>query len=61
MLAWASPVAGSYKVSVLAKDTKTALTGQGLITLSLGSYGASAASLVMVWPALVRFVSNVAN
>lgn len=27
--------------------------GQGLITLSLGSYGASAASLVMVWPALV--------
>jgi len=27
--------------------------GQGLITLALGHYGASAASLVMVWPALV--------
>jgi drug/metabolite transporter (DMT)-like permease len=31
--------------------------GQGLITLSLGSYGASAASLVMVWPALVSVLA----
>ncbi len=31
--------------------------GQGLITLSLGSYGASAASLVMVWPALVTVLA----
>ncbi len=31
--------------------------GQGLITLSLGSYGASAASLVMVWPALVAVLA----
>jgi drug/metabolite transporter (DMT)-like permease len=31
--------------------------GQGLITLSLGQYGASAASLVMVWPALVAVLA----
>ena len=31
--------------------------GQGLITLSLGSYGAGAASLVMVWPALVSVLA----
>lgn len=31
--------------------------GQGLITLALGSYGAGAASLVMVWPALVSVLA----
>jgi len=31
--------------------------GQGLITLALGHYGASAASLVMVWPALVSVLA----
>lgn len=31
--------------------------GQGLITLSLGSYGAGAASLVMVWPSLVSVLA----
>lgn len=31
--------------------------GQGLITLSLGQYGASAASLVMVWPAMVAVLA----
>jgi len=31
--------------------------GQGLITLSLGSYGAGAASLVMVWPAVVSVLA----
>ncbi len=31
--------------------------GQGLITLALGHYGAGAASLVMVWPALVSVLA----
>ncbi|KRE09742.1 hypothetical protein ASE63_04240 [Bosea sp. Root381] len=31
--------------------------GQGLITLSLGSYGAGAASLVMVWPSMVSVLA----
>jgi drug/metabolite transporter (DMT)-like permease len=31
--------------------------GQGLITLALGHYGANAASLVMVWPALVSVLA----
>jgi subtilase family serine protease len=37
VLAWASPVAGSYKVTVVAKDSKTALTGQGVITLAISA------------------------
>jgi hypothetical protein len=37
VMAWASPVAGSYKVTVLAKDTRTALTGQGVVTLAISA------------------------
>jgi hypothetical protein len=37
VLAWASPVAGSYKVTVVAKDSKTALSGQGVITIAISA------------------------
>lgn len=40
-------------LAVIALGLVSHALGQGLITLSLGSYGAGAASLVMVWPSLV--------
>jgi drug/metabolite transporter (DMT)-like permease len=44
-------------LAVIALGLVSHALGQGLITLSLGSYGASAASLVMVWPALVSVLA----
>ena len=37
VLSWASPVAGSYQVTVIAKDSKTGLSGQGVITLAISA------------------------
>jgi hypothetical protein len=37
VVSWATPVAGTYKVTVTAKDTKTALTGQGLYTVAIAA------------------------
>ena len=44
-------------LAVIALGLVSHALGQGLITLSLGSYGASAASLVLVWPALVSVLA----
>lgn len=44
-------------LAVIALGLISHALGQGLITLSLGSYGAGAASLVMVWPALVSVLA----
>jgi drug/metabolite transporter (DMT)-like permease len=44
-------------LAVIALGLVSHALGQGLITLSLGAYGASAASLVMVWPALVSVLA----
>jgi drug/metabolite transporter (DMT)-like permease len=40
-------------LAVIALGVISHAMGQGLITLALGHYGAGAASLVMVWPAMV--------
>jgi hypothetical protein len=37
VLAWAKPVAGGYKVTVVAKDSKTGLSGQAVITLAISA------------------------
>ncbi len=34
-LSWASPVAGTYAVTVSAKDTTTGLSGQGIVTVTI--------------------------
>lgn len=44
-------------LAVIALGLVSHALGQGLITLALGQYGASAASLVMVWPALVSVLA----
>ena len=36
-VSWSSPVAGTYKVTVLAKDTKTGLSGQGVYTVAIAA------------------------
>jgi hypothetical protein len=37
VITWAKPVAGSYSVTVTAKDSKTSLTGKGVITLTVAA------------------------
>ncbi len=37
VLGWATPVAGNYNVTVVAKDSKTGLSGQGLITVAISA------------------------
>ncbi len=37
VIAWATPLAGNYSVTVVAKDAKTGLSGQGLITLAVSA------------------------
>lgn len=44
-------------LAVIALGLVSHAFGQGLITLSLGHYGAGAASLTMVWPALVSVLA----
>ena len=39
VVTWASPVLGSYNVTVTAKDTKTALSGQGVYTVKIATAG----------------------
>lgn len=38
-IAWASPVAGTYNVTIIAKDTKTGLSGQATITFVISVAG----------------------
>lgn len=38
-VSWASPVAGSYAVTAVAKDSKTGLSGQAVITVKISSTG----------------------
>lgn len=37
VVSWPTPVAGTYAVTVVAKDTKTALTGQGVFTITVAA------------------------
>ena len=39
VVSWASPIAGTYSVTVVAKDTKTGLTGQGVYTVTVVASG----------------------
>lgn len=39
VVSWASPVAGSYSVTVTAKDSKTGLSGQGVYTVKISTAG----------------------
>ena len=37
VVSWSSPIAGTYKVTVIAKDTKTGLSGQGVFTVAIAA------------------------
>ena len=49
-VSWAVPVAGTYAVTVVAKDSKTGLSGQGVYTVSVTA--ASAVGPVITAPAM---------
>ena len=37
VVSWSSPIAGTYKVTVIAKDTRTGLSGQGVFTVAIAA------------------------
>jgi subtilase family serine protease len=39
LVSWANPVLGSYSVTVIAKDSKTGLSGQGVYTVKIATAG----------------------
>lgn len=39
LVSWAKPVLGTYSVTVVAKDSKTGLTGQGVYTVKIANAG----------------------
>ena len=38
VLAWSSPTAGTRPVTVIATDSKTGLSGQGVVTLAISAH-----------------------
>ncbi|MEI6804605.1 MAG: S53 family peptidase [Burkholderiales bacterium] len=53
VISWASPVSGTYAVTVIAKDTKTGLSGQGVCTVVIAT-----PSLVITAPAMTGLVGK---
>jgi len=51
VIAWSNPVAGTYSITVTARDAKTGLSGQGIISVSIAS-ATSVAGPVIVAPAM---------
>jgi hypothetical protein len=37
VVSWANPVAGTYNVTVIAQDSKTGLSGQGVLSVAIAS------------------------
>lgn len=52
VIAWSKPVAGNYSVTVTAKDSKTGLSGQGVIGVTIAAATATATGPVIVAPAM---------
>ena len=53
VLSWPSPVAGTYAVTVVAKDTRTGLSGRGTVTVVITAQTAPAPVAPVVTPATV--------
>jgi hypothetical protein len=60
LVSWAKPVAGSYGVTVVAKDTKTGLSGQGLYTVQVAATGPVITAPAMVGVAGKRLTGTIA-
>ncbi|MBY0463878.1 MAG: S53 family peptidase [Burkholderiales bacterium] len=50
VVSWAKPVLGTYKVTVTAKDTKTALTGQAVYTVNIANTTPAAGPVISAPP-----------
>ena len=57
LVSWASPVLGSYAVTVTVKDSKTGLSGQGVYTVKI--VAAPVAGPVITAPAMSGVVGKV--
>jgi subtilase family serine protease len=51
-LTWSTPVAGTYSVTVTAKDSKTALSGTGVLTITISAASTTTAGPVITAPAI---------
>ena len=47
VVSWASPVLGSYSVTVIARDTKTGLTGQAVAAVKIAAAGPTISAAAM--------------
>ena len=47
IVSWASPVLGSYSVTVIARDSKTGLTGQAVATVKIAAAGPTISAAAM--------------
>jgi len=52
VITWSNPVAGNYSVTATAKDGKTGLSGQGVISVAIASATTTASGPVIVAPAI---------
>ena len=58
LLTWTAPVAGSYSVTVTAKDSKTGLSGQGLVAIKINPVTVATSRLVITAPAMLGVVGK---
>lgn len=58
VLSWAKPVLGSYNVTVTAKDSKTGLSGQGVISLKIAASPTPPASGLQLTAPAVKGVAG---
>lgn len=47
VVSWASPVLGSYSVTIIAKDTRTGLTGQAVAAVKIAAAGPTISAAAM--------------
>ncbi|WP_426086793.1 putative Ig domain-containing protein [Janthinobacterium sp. PSPC1-1] len=47
VVSWASPVLGTYSVTIIAKDTKTGLSGQAVATVKIAAAGPTISAAAM--------------
>jgi hypothetical protein len=52
VVSWATPLAGTYAVTVTAKDTVSGLTGQGIYTVTVGPAKAPVVTTTTVGPVI---------
>ncbi len=58
LLTWTAPVAGSYSVTVTAKDSKTGLSGQAVVSIKINPVTVATSRLLITAPAMTGVVGK---